>query len=211
MNTVESWVDAEELRRLAEDLLTPAKEPVPLPTSSSNSSAVTSSLEGEEGEDDRSVPLMAAVTSALETARRVAEGSGILHASKPSQESDDEPDDAPTSVDECLAFDPIAFLSRSEVWQALFAVRSFVIMTSEQEVLLDTLGDTKITQMAQKLACAISAEGNIFMRISADFFLHVMAVSHPRFSNCVWSLGVLVPSPLSRDQIGSLTNSMFQE
>ena len=102
-------------------------------------------------------------------------------------------------------FDPVLFLQLSEQWADQFNLRSMVLMTPDTEVLFDTLGNTKLTQMAQKLAKAAPASGNLFVRIAAGTSLQVLPVSTGLGD---LTLGLLVSTALSSDQVARLAEQV---
>jgi len=79
------------------------------------------------------------------------------------------------------------------------------------EVLFDSLGDSRITQMAQKLAMSSAgkrvtgAPGSLSVRVAAGAFLQVVCVSTVRG---MLAIGVLVESALPSDQVEALISEV---
>jgi hypothetical protein len=196
MDTVRSWLDAGEVRRLAEGLLEP----------------VNAMEKG--GEDAEVSASLASVTSALAAARKVAEGSGMLQSpSEPDVGNGVEVESVSDSVTESTQvpdvqeFDPMQILELSEVLAAQFGLRAMVMMASGGEVIFDTLGNSRLTVMARKLANAMPSEGCLFVRVGAGTSLQVLPVSTGQGE---LTFGVIVSTALSSDEVGLLTEHISQ-
>ena len=83
-----------------------------------------------------------------------------------------------------------------------------VVITADEEVVFDTLGNPKLTQMAQKLANSSSGTGHLFVRISAGTSLQVIPISADKTN---LTIGVLVSTALSSDQVASLVEQASQK
>jgi len=222
MDTVRSWLDADEVRRMAEGLMSPQVPKEPAQSNTKNVDTIEDIIEdtienecedvtAEGGEplesDTNSLPLPS-VSKALASARKVAEGSGMLHVSSsgpsPSVPTDDTRSDQVESEDD-YEIDPMLFIELSEKWTKQFGLRAMVVIASDAEVIFDTLGNSKLTQMAQKLAKAAPSAGHLFVRIGAGSSLQVIPVPT---ENGKLIFGILVSSALSSDQVKLLSDQV---
>ena len=205
MDTVQSWVDAEEVRRLAEELLAPVlqneggKDDVKL------EGVADSDLNQDIEEMETSAP-MASVIDALAVARKVAEGSGMLQ--KSTEEEVVEPDLVQViEKADIREFDPMTILELSNKWAEQFSLRAMVIMTPEAEVIFDTLSNSQLTKMAQKLAESTPPAGNLVVRVGAGTSLQVLSISTVQGE---LMLGILVSTALSSDDVKRLVDEVSQ-
>lgn len=216
MDTVQSWLDANEVRRMAEDLMSPASQKELVQSDAAYHEGFTGYADQSQdqfGSVDQAPRV--SVSKALASARKVAEGSGMLQASQssisntgnvispPSKESIIE---APQS--DICEVDPLKILMLSEQWVKQFNLRSMVVMAPNAVVLFDTLGNTKLTQMAQKLANGAPVAGNLFVRIGAGACLQVVHVSIGR-GDLIF--GLLLSAALSSDQISILLGQVSEK
>jgi len=210
MDTVRSWLDAKEVNRLAEGLLSPAPREVDANVEGLNSQVVVSPRLPEFSEDSAPKP---SVKNALATALKTAKGSGMLQNASGGEGDSVVPDQsvktgaeklwgAKKSPSDVRELDLMLLLDLSEQWSEDFELNALVLMASDGEVLFDTLGNLKLTQMAQKLAKSATLKGNLFVRIGAGANLQVMPVSQ---DSSGWMLGVVVAKALSADQVEALT------
>jgi len=195
MDTVQSWVDAKEVNRLGEGLLKDSK------------AELSEDSQKQEGEGLPDSAPAIAVISALKTARETAEGSGMLRGvSQPSSEDQKEPEAEEVVVSQDIReLDLMLVLNLSEQWRERFALKAMVLMASdyEFEVLFDSLGDSRLTQVAQKLAK--SSSSGSFLRVASGIFLQVVQVSTGHGN---LALGVLADFVLSSGQVEALVSEV---
>ena len=192
MDTVQSWMDAKEINRLGEALVSGGAE------------AVDPEAENPVDEDASESTPSAVVTRALAVARKVAEGSGMLDRFSTSDSQRDL-----SGFQDVRELDPMLMLDLTEKWSEMFALNAMVLMAPDFdcEVLFDSLGDSRITQMAQKLAMSSAgkrvagAPSSLSVRVAAGAFLQVVCVSTVRG---MLAVGVLVESALPSDQVEAL-------
>lgn len=225
MDTVRSWLDANEVRRMAEELMeSPPKNKIPQPDAGYDdfegyTQPDTTSNEPSVDDSEPKVNTLAraSVSSSLASAREMAEGSGMLqqssspkttktpNQSKPTLEKTPPIEPPQTDFHE---IDPMQILQLSETWTAQFHLQSMVVITANDVVIFDTLGNPKLTQMAQKLAKSSSSAGHLFVRISAGSSLQVVPISTDQVT---LTLGVLVSTALSTEQVTQLVEQASEK
>jgi len=124
---------------------------------------------------------------------------------EPEDESKEEVDKV--EPDDVHEFDPMLFIQLSEKWTEQFGLRAMVVIAPDAEVIFDTLGNSKLTQMAQKLAKAAPSAGHLFVRIGAESSLQVIPVST---ENGKLTFGILVSVALSSDQVKLLSEKVME-
>jgi hypothetical protein len=208
MDTVRSWLDANEVRRLAEGLMEPSHEK----EISESDAGYDEKFEGYThrtvpSESDSVASPRASVTNALAAARKVAEGSGMLQASSGGidPEQEDKKQAQPLDLSE---LDQAVILSHSKKWAEQFGLSSLILMGADQEVVFDTLENRMLTKMARKLAKSTPESGNLFVKVGAEACLQVVEISTAYGS---LSLGSLVVAPLSGDRLVQLTAKVNQD
>jgi hypothetical protein len=208
MDTVRSWLDANEVRRLAEELMEPSHEK----EISESDAGYDEKFEGYtdrtvRSESDSGASPRASVSNALAAARKVAEGSGMLQGSSGGidPEQEDKKQAQPMDLSE---LDQAVILSHSKKWAELFGLSSLILMGGDQEVVFDTLENRMLTQMARKLAKSTPESGNLFVKVGAEACLQVVEISTAYGS---LALGSLVVAPLSADRLVQLSAKVNQD
>jgi len=208
MDTVRSWLDANEVRRLAEGLMEPSHEK----EISESDAGYNEKFEGytdrpASSESDSVASPRASVSNALAVARKVAEGSGMLKGSSGGidPEQEDEKQAKPLDISE---LDQATLLKHSKKWAEQFGLSSLVLMGGDQEVVFDTLENRMLTQMARKLAKSTPESGNLFVKVGAEACLQVIEISTAYGS---LALGSLVVAPLSGDRLVQLSAKVNQD
>lgn len=225
MDTVRSWMDASEVRRLAEELMAPSSE-----KSSGVSDPSTDLHHAERGATDRgdeapsdigsthAVEEPASprpmVSSVLANARRLAEGSGMLHKSLGQAVSKEK-------LDNSVAKNPVAIPTPDELnfdasdlpplvskWAEQFDFDSLVMMGTDDFVYIDTLENARLTEMARKLAKAMPDTGHLFVRVGAGACLQVILLPSSIES---LAIGVLVSAPMGGDQVKKIVAAVLQD
>jgi len=208
MDTVRSWLDANEVRRLAEGLMEPSHEK----EIAESDAGYDEKFEGYtdstvRSESDAVTSPRASVSNALATARKVAEGSGMLQGSSGSiePEQEDKKQAQPLDLSE---LDQAVILSHSKKWAEQFDLNSLILMAGDQEVVFDTLENKMLAQMARKLAKSTPKSGNLFVKVGAEACLQVVEISTAYGS---LTLGSLVVAPLSADRLVLLSAMVNQD
>lgn len=225
MDTVKSWIDAKELRRMAEALLEPAQaaadeaekkieaqEPEAGPAESVKAEVkepavvdlakpVTDSKDGEGGE--LAARVRANVSEALAGARRAAEGSGMLQDGR----SERVPAVEESSVEEVTGADAEEELkrlkSRGRQWAAQFGVRGWVLIEASENIHEDHMGSAGLTQMALRLSRNVPARGHLQVQVASSSWVQVVATPAGRLV-----AGLLVTRPLSGESLEALKSDL---
>lgn len=208
MDTVRSWLDANEVRRLAEGLMEPSREKEISESDAGDNEKFEGYTDEEtQPESDSIASPRASVSNALAAARKVAEGSGMLQ--KSSAEVD--PKQEIKKQVQALSLSDLeeaAILNHSGKWAEKFGLNSLILMGKDQEVTFDTLDNKMLTQMARKLAKSTPKSGNLFVKVGAEACLQVVEISTAYGSV---TLGSLVVAPLSADQLLQLSAQVIQD
>ena len=208
MDTVRSWLDANEVRRLAEELMEPSHEK----EIAESDAGYDEQFEGytdstAPSEFDSVASPRASVSNALAAARKVAEGSGMLQASSGGIDPEQEHKKQAQPID-LSELDQAVILSHSKKWAEQFGLSSLILMGEGQEVVFDTLENKMLTRMARKLAKSTPESGNLFVKVGAEACLQVVEISTAYGS---LSLGSLVVAPLSGDRLVQLSAKVNQD
>lgn len=239
MDTVKSWLDAKELRRMAEELLEPSKgkpaadadagygekfegytkqqeaEPSPVKQTEiqeekqdekdAQASPLAAADQGGSSDAvvDPAAKVRASVSNALAGARKVAEGSGMLQGvgeeSKPaSQPAAKQPD--------IIKVDVAKAKQSSSQWCKTFGFSGVVLVEGREQVLLDTLGNPMITQIALRLTKTVPDSGQLFVKVGAGSCLQVLSLGPDQVV-----FGALLPSPLSVEQLAGLRAQLVED
>lgn len=227
MDTVQSWLDAKEVRRLAEELMEPSREKEYAASEAGYGEKFEGYADSENPTGDVAVPDEAApesesvssprasVSNALADARRVAEGSGMLQTSKDEPvETAAKPSSEVVESEKAVSKAKVSDLDSSQLqqasqqWASQFSLQSMVLMGLDEEVVFDSLGNAMLTKMAVKLAKAVPTTGHLFVKLGAASSLQVISVST---GHGLLILGVQVSAPLSGDQIDELTELVARD
>ena len=233
MDTVQSWLDAKEVRRLAEGLMEPSHEKEYAASEAgygekfegytgpdSPEGDVAATGDPEPASESVSSP-RASVSNALADARRVAEGCGMLQLSQNGPVEVVEKSSSTVAVaasekvvSKVISKAKVSDLDLSQLqraskqWASQFSFQSMVLMGRDEELAFDSLGNAMLTGMAVKLAKAVPTSGHLFVKVGAAACLQVISLATV---HGVLTLGVQVPAPLSSDQIAELAELVAQD
>jgi len=210
MDTVRSWVDACEVRRLAEGLMAPLQEKVEAPGEAGYSKEFegyagnhqTGSVAAEQESEAVSAPL-ASVTSALAAARKVAEGSGMLQRPVSA-----EPVEVEQVEVEVRGLDLQKLTQSHQKWAAQYGMAGMVLIGRDDEVVSDTLGNAKLTEMILRMVKSAPKSGSLFVKVGAKACLQVVVLAS---NHGLEAIGMMIDSSLSKAQIEQLHVSVAQD
>ena len=200
MDTVRSWVDAGEVRRLAEGLMGAPQE-----NAGPQGDALLAEVEDEGLESHESSPMaapLATVTKALAAARKVADISGMLHKSEVSE---------PAEVGNGLQMEELdleKLMQSHKKWAEQYGLSSVVLIGRDAEVVSDSLGNSKLTDMALKMHHSSPVSGSIFVKVGAKTCLQVVELLS---NHGLQAIGMIVGSPLTSVQIEQLRTSISKD
>ncbi|NWK56505.1 hypothetical protein HW115_12865 [Verrucomicrobiaceae bacterium N1E253] len=218
IDTVQSWVDADEVRRLAEGFMNS-------PGGDGKKPSEVELAETQKEEKPAAVPEKSphpVVSKALATARKLAEGSGMLKSgTAPSETANKEKAPSPVSVSvsepstpekggapahNAESLDASALLPLSQKWSESFAIRAMIVLADNDEVLLDVLDQGMLTRMAMRMAKSVPVDGHLVVKVGAGANMQMLSLDGGRIS-----LGLLLASPLSTTQIKSLSRMVLAD
>ncbi|MBT8038158.1 MAG: hypothetical protein KJO21_11490 [Verrucomicrobiae bacterium] len=226
MDPIESWLDAKEVRRIAESLMSPVPKVdqsagdtgygddfegfAEVPESDRSDDASMSAEEGGSLTEDEST--RGVIGNTLADARRIAEGSGMLQA----RESNLGMPAALVPPEEVVA--AISGRPTLSSLQALSAklrrdwdARAIFVMDHEGEMVMDELENPKLIEVARTLADTANratgqtvdsgVAGNLHIQIAARATLEIMPVTS-RYGRLI--LGAIFPAPLGVERVREL-------
>jgi len=210
MDTVRSWVDASEVRRLAEELMAPPQEKEEAQSDAGYSKEFegytganqAGSVVAEQEPEAVSAPL-AAVTSALAVARKVAEGSGMLQ--KPESAEPVKVEEVEVVVSE---LDLQKLMLSHKKWAEQYGMAGMVLIGRDDEVVSDSLGNTKLTEMILRMVKSAPESGSLFVKVGAKTCLQVVVLAS---NHGLEAIGMMIESSLSKAQIEQLHVSVAQD
>lgn len=212
-DTVQSWLDAKEVRRMAEGLMA---APVELTRASEKkaSGESVSAVEpegdpdqGDAGEEIEISAPRAAVSSALAAARKVAEGSGMLQRAAGQAKGNEEvvaaavktpvkPDVSAAKLD--ANWDLIDFKVLAKQLSERFSVVDAMVVDGGGEKIWSVFATPSLTPMVKRLAQSAPEAGGLRLKIGASLSLQALAISTRQGRV---SIGLAVASPLSDEQL----------
>ncbi len=222
MDPIESWLDAKEVRQMAERLLAPLSEedqstPVavtPLPTEASEV-PISSAASMEPSVKDST---KMAVGHALADARRIAEGSGMLTAKSASESSPlPAPSAEPQDQHQGQDFGGLntgaqgLFLERLEKFSTLLRERTsasaMFLVDHDGQVMIDEVGNAQCIQMARMLvdASKVAELKNFHVKIGASKMLEMIPC---RNRDGVLMLGIVCPAPIGVKAVQQVAESL---
>jgi len=209
MDYVQSWLDAKEVRRMAEDLMTPA----PVDGASVMDAGFGEDFEGfgnsscSDHVEDLSPQELPqerpARKSPLAEAQRVAKGSGMLgHAAQ----LDGAVVSGQKSKPRGLSFDRLSEFSL--IVRENLGARAMFLLDSDGQVIIDEVKNPKLIQVARTMTNASytahrqsvesAVVGNFHVKIAAAITLEVVSM---QCRDGILTLGVLFSAPIGSERV----------
>lgn len=234
MDPIESWVDRNELRRMADALLKP---PEVAPPSQPEDASFGNDFVGYGAEDAQRVSTPPAKTGpeqnarqALAAARAIAQRGGLLEDPKPPAEASPT---APDTAAELIEVTPVAtaapptsgpastpFMARLQAFgnwlREGVQARAFFITDWKGAILIDEAPNPKYHQIARTLAQAsrtanrqagTAAIGNLHAPVAPETVLEVIPVN-TRYGPVI--LGIIVVQPLNSQNAETVARGLQQ-
>jgi hypothetical protein len=231
MDPIHSWVDPDEMRRVAEGLISrPRREKEPVRDDPGygddwvgfTAPAAETAGPASPPEAASPVPVGRAednARSSLESARRIAESGGLLTSAPQGVVGEDAtPDPEPRAAQDPVCHPGSPFLERLRSYgqwlRQHVEARGFFVITREGEVLLDEIQSPKLLQVSRTLAHASRtanrqagglAVGSLHVKLGPGRILEVIPLGS-LYGPLV--LGVVVPCSLPLDHVGVVAGTL---
>lgn len=189
MDPIQSWLDAEEVRKMAESLMAPV---------AGGNDAVSQAPDIQSLPVDSSAAMRASVSKTLANARDVAASSGMLGATTKERVQE---------VSESTSSD--LFQTRVKRFSKLLHTHTkasaLFLMDRQGEVLMDEVGNTKLTGVMKSLVKG-STEGvksNVHIKTGPNQILEIIPCE---ISQGALILGILCPEPMGLELVNQVVD-----
>lgn len=234
MDTVKSWLDAKELRRMAEELLEPAAEQEGVNPDAGYgekfegyTAKVAKGGGGEKSGGDVSPPVQAEAGKvepvALDEEKAVADqtvdpavkvrasvSSALAGARKVAEGSGmlqgGSGVSAPSEASGPVSVDTSKLKKSGAQWAEQFGLRGWFLVEGREKVVADTLGNAMLSQMAMRLVKTVPESGSLHMKVGSGSCLQVLSLGDKQVI-----FGALLNSPLAGDQLDRLSGVLIRD
>ena len=93
-------------------------------------------------------------------------------------------------------------------WAEQYEMRGMVLIGRDEEVVSDTLGNVKLTEMALRMLKSAPDSGSLFVKVGAKACLQLVVLTS---NHGLEAIGMMIDSPLSSSKIERLHTSIDQD